>query len=97
VFAGWIFFRARSLEPFLTNASALCSFDLPVWWKTYVLSLLLLSIPVVLMHSWQYSLRQNETVMPVSRFRRACLQGAMLITVIAWWKQEPASFIYFQF
>ncbi len=97
VFAGWILFRTHSLEQLIGYSSSLRQFTLPGWWTTYVVSLLVLAMPVVLMAIQQVRQRQSESFLSLPRTVRIPVQALMLLAVSAWWQQEPAAFIYFQF
>lgn len=97
VFAGWVLFRVHSVDRMLELAHGLTSLALPVWWGTFLLSVVVLAIPVVVMHLWQLRTRQAEAFPTLSRFSRAALQAFMLLALLAWWKKEASPFIYFQF
>jgi alginate O-acetyltransferase complex protein AlgI len=97
VFGGWVLFRVQSTEGLFNAALSLGRFDLPVWWKTYVLSLTILAVPVVIMQFRQCLLNQADSFCVISRPWRVGLNGLMLLAIAAWWSQEPATFIYFQF
>lgn len=97
VLVGWFLFRARSFDQILGFAASLSVLVLPMWWKTYTISLLILATPLILMQVWQVRRGQSETFAAIPRWARMWLQGVMLLAVLAWWKREAATFIYFQF
>ncbi|HEX5223010.1 MAG TPA: MBOAT family O-acyltransferase [Verrucomicrobiae bacterium] len=97
VFGGWVLFRIQSAEGLFNATLSLGRLDLPVWWKTYVLSLTVLAAPVVIMQFRQGLLNQADSFAVISRRWRVALNGLMLLAIAAWWSQEPATFIYFQF
>jgi len=94
---GWVFFRCRSMEQIADFAGGLGCFTLPLWWLTYVKSLLLLAAPLGFMHVWQAHHRQAESFMAFNRPARALLEGIMCLAIVTWWNPLGASFIYFQF
>ena len=97
VFGGWVLFRVQSTEGLFNAALSWRRLDLPVWWKTYALSLTILAVPVVIMQFRQYLANQADSFCVISRPWRVGLNGLMLLAIAAWWSQEPATFIYFQF
>lgn len=97
VFAGWVLFRIPSTDHLWSAAAALADFSLPVWWKTHLLSVLVLTLPVALMHYRQFVRQEAETFRVLPRRWRMGLQGVMLLALCAWWQTESPAFIYFQF
>jgi hypothetical protein len=95
--AGWVLFRCRSFEQLLGLLSGLANFTLPVWWATYAQTLFVLAMPLVLMQAWQARRREAETFHAFPRGLRVWVQAFLLLAVVAWWRREPAEFIYFQF
>lgn len=97
VLYGWMLFRAESLEQVLQFNGALANLSLPGWWQPYVTDLLLLASPLVAMQLWQW--RSGDLYPPLQwpRWRRAALQAGLVLFIVAYWKTEAVSFIYFQF
>ncbi len=97
VFAGWTLFRIQSPDRLWEVAANLTNLTLPAWWKTYLLSLTILALPVILLHYGAQTRRHADSFLFLPRWLRMALQAVMLLAIGAWWKPEAASFIYFQF
>lgn len=97
VFYGWMLFRATSIDQILQFTSALGTLSVPVWWRTYLCSLLALASPLLAIQVWQWRSGRLDAPLASPRWVRAGLQGTMLFMVIAFWEVEAAPFIYFQF
>lgn len=97
VLYGWMLFRANSIDQVLEFTRALTVFDLPCWWRPYLLNLAVLAAPLLLVELSQWRSEKSSTPISLPRWSRAALQSAMLLVVIAFWEPEAAPFIYFQF
>lgn len=97
IWVGWIFFRSKSIEQIVDFARAAGDFTLPLWWLTYLKSLLILVTPVIAMQIWQSCRNEIETFHLFKRPARTLFQGLMLVAIDMWWEQKESSFIYFQF
>jgi D-alanyl-lipoteichoic acid acyltransferase DltB (MBOAT superfamily) len=97
VLYGWMLFRAGSLDQILQFNGALLNFSLPQWWRPYLTNLVVLASPLICMEVWQWRSGKLEGPLGWSLWPRATLQGAMVLTIAAFWDPEGAPFIYFQF
>jgi alginate O-acetyltransferase complex protein AlgI len=97
VLYGWLLFRADSLDQVLQLSGALTHLSVPIWWRPYVTNLLLLASPLAAMQLWQWRSGNLHPALNWPRWRRAALQGALVLLIVAYWKTDAASFIYFQF
>ena len=97
VLYGWLLFRAGSLHQVIQFTAALGNFSLPSWWTIYLRDLLGLASPLVLIELWQWRSRDLDVPMRLSTWPRAALLAALLVTIVAFWRQDATSFIYFQF
>ncbi len=97
VLYGWLLFRAGSLHQVMQLTVSLASFSLPRWWTIYLRDLLLLASPLVGMELWQWRSKDLNAPMRLSVWSRAALQAALLVMIVVFWRQDPTTFIYFQF
>lgn len=97
VFIGWFLFRAQDLS-IVRAVFALPNtwgFDLAlVGWS---LLLFTVSLPVILIETWQYQQNDLDAPMKFTRWTRATLQTAMILSCIYFSTHESTTFIYFQF
>jgi alginate O-acetyltransferase complex protein AlgI len=97
VLYGWLLFRARSMEEIIGMTRALANFSAPAWINSYVINLVVFTLPLIVVELWQF--RSGDVLAPL-RLRpwpRALLQGALLLGIILYWERNQAPFIYFQF
>jgi D-alanyl-lipoteichoic acid acyltransferase DltB (MBOAT superfamily) len=97
VLYGWLLFRAQSLDDVLQLTAALGNLSLPHWWLPFLKNLIVLAFPLAAIEVWQWRTRNLDAPLSLPLFGRAVLQGAILLTVMAFWTPEAAPFIYFQF
>jgi D-alanyl-lipoteichoic acid acyltransferase DltB (MBOAT superfamily) len=97
VLYGWLLFRAASLDQVLQFTSALVTFSVPHWWRTYLGNLLALAAPFVAMQVWQWRSGDLNAPLRLPRWPRAVLQAVLLIAIVVFWQAEASPFIYFQF
>jgi D-alanyl-lipoteichoic acid acyltransferase DltB (MBOAT superfamily) len=98
VLAGWVFFRAGSVDKLLEIAGGLSKFSLPAWWLRYLGNLLVLAMPLLAMQLWQWRSGKLNAPLGLPRWSRAALQAGLLLLIIGYWPHEDAPpFIYFQF
>ncbi len=97
VLYGWVLFRAGSLDQVLQFTGALSKPALPAWWRQYVVNLLALTAPLLVIQLWQWRSSDLEAPLRLPVWRRALLQGALLVCTAAFWQPEASPFIYFQF
>ena len=94
---GWMFFRASSMEQIVTFARAAGDFTLPMWWLTYVRSLLILMAPIMAVQLWQARRNEAESFRLWPRPARIVAQGILLLAINVWFGRTASPFIYFQF
>lgn len=97
VWVGWFFFRSRSIEQIVDIARSAGDFTLPMWWLTYVKSLVILIAPVVAMQIWQARRQETESFRLFQKPVRILVQGVLLLGINMWFGQKVQPFIYFQF
>jgi len=97
VLYGWLLFRARSFTQILEMTRALGDFSLPPWTGSFLLNLGVFAAPLVLIEAWQERTGDPLVTLKLSPWRKAALQGALLIGIVIYWQREKVPFIYFQF
>jgi alginate O-acetyltransferase complex protein AlgI len=79
VLFGWMLFRAGSLDKLLSFAGEWRVLTLPMWWRPYLASLCVLTIPLAGMEFWQWRSGRLDVAMRLPRWPRAALQAALLL------------------
>lgn len=97
VLYGWMLFRAGSLDQVLSLTASLGSAEVPRWWGTYLVNLVLLSSPLLALQLWQWRTRRLDAPLDLSMWARGVLQGVMVLLIVTFWQAEASPFIYFQF
>jgi D-alanyl-lipoteichoic acid acyltransferase DltB (MBOAT superfamily) len=97
VFYGWLLFRAESVAHIAALTSQAWAPAWPVWISDYLLNLALFTAPLVLVEAWQFLAGDQLASLRSSWMARSCMQGALLLGIILYWRQEGSPFIYFQF
>jgi alginate O-acetyltransferase complex protein AlgI len=97
VFYGWMLFRAKSLDQILQMTRALSDFSLPSWWLPFIANFSVIILLLAAMECWQWHAGDLSAPAAMTRWMRATLQAAMLLTIAAFWQTEASPFIYFQF
>jgi D-alanyl-lipoteichoic acid acyltransferase DltB (MBOAT superfamily) len=94
---GWLLFRAGSWENVVTLTRSLGHLTIPAWAGNYVLTLVLVALPLIGLELWQYRANDLLVVLRRPRWLQALLQGALLIGIVVFWEKAKVPFIYFQF
>lgn len=97
VFYGWMLFRAQSWEQIRNYTLNVWSSDVPEWFGSYGLNLVVFVMPLLLVQIWQ---SRSGDLMPVFRLRpwlRYGLQGLMIYVALVFGVAKGTPFIYFQF
>ena len=97
VFYGWLLFRATSLSQITAMTRALSDFTAPAWITSFVLNLIVFTLPLAAMELWQHKTRNLLAPLALPRWLLMTLQGALLTAVILFWDKKGSTFIYFQF
>lgn len=97
VFYGWLLFRAPSLARAWVMTKALGDWSSPVWLRSYGVSLVAFTAPLVAMQVWQARRGDLLVALTLPGWARALLQGALLVGVLLFWEKGATPFIYFQF
>jgi alginate O-acetyltransferase complex protein AlgI len=97
VLYGWLLFRARSLDQIVAMTGALGHWTAPAWTGSFVVNLLAFTLPLVLMELWQHRTGNLLAPLTLPRWKRAALEGALLLGILLFWEKEHVPFIYFQF
>ena len=97
VFYGWLLFRATSLSQITAMTRALGDFTAPAWITSFVLNLIVFTLPLAAMELWQHKTRNLLAPLALPRWLLMTLQGALLTGVILFWDKKGSTFIYFQF
>jgi D-alanyl-lipoteichoic acid acyltransferase DltB (MBOAT superfamily) len=97
VLYGWLLFRARSLDEIIAMTRALTHFSAPVWIYSYLLNLVVFTLPLVVVELWQIRSRNLLAPLTIRPWLRAALQGVLLVGIILYWERNQTPFIYFQF
>ena len=97
VMYGWLLFRAESFEQIATMTRSLADLSAPPWIGSYVLNLLVFTIPLVAVEIWQFKSRNLLAPLTMRPWARGILHGLLLLGIILYWERNQAPFIYFQF
>lgn len=97
VFYGWLLFRARSFEDIALLTTSLMSFQLPMWWQSYLINLALFTLPLVFVQLWQARTKNLLAPLTLPNWAQAALQGTLLLGILLFWARDATPFIYFQF
>ena len=97
VFYGWLLFRATSLSQITAMTRALGDFTAPAWITSFVLNLIVFTLPLAAMELWQHKTRNLLAPLALPSWLLMTLQGALLTAVILFWDKKGSTFIYFQF
>ena len=97
VFYGWLLFRATSLSQITAMTRALGDFTAPGWITSFVVNLIVFTLPLAAMELWQHKTRNLLAPLGLPRWLLMTLQGALLTAVILFWDKKGSTFIYFQF
>lgn len=96
VFAGWLWFRAESLEQALGLAAQLGNWTSPDYAVQFWIQLVLYAFPLIAIQAWQH--RTSNLLAPLNHpVLLPVLEGFMIFAIFAWWEKERIPFIYFQF
>ncbi len=97
VLYGWLLFRAKSFDQIFAMTASLKNFTTPLWFSSYVINLIVFSLPLVVMEVYQSKRGGYRAPLQWSFWGRALLQGTLLLAIILFWEKEEVPFIYFQF
>ncbi|HKQ40782.1 MAG TPA: MBOAT family O-acyltransferase, partial [Verrucomicrobiae bacterium] len=97
VLYGWLLFRARSMEEIVAMTRSFANFSAPAWINSYVVNLVLFTLPLVAIELWLLQSRDLLAPLRLRRSLKAMLEGLLLLGIILYWERNPAPFIYFQF
>ncbi len=97
VLYGWLLFRADSWEQICLLTGALGDWSTPVWLKSYLINLVVFTLPLVGMELWQAKAKTLLAPLALARWRPALLQGLLLLAIALFWEKDSTPFIYFQF
>ena len=76
---------------------ALENWTTPAWIGSFLINLMVFTIPLVLMELWQHRTQDRLVSLKLSRLPKALLHGVLLLGIIMFWQKEEMPFIYFQF
>lgn len=93
---GWLFFRATSIGQALGLVQAIWNRPAPVWAFSYAWAVAPGLAAIGAMDLFQRRF-PPEVVAGWPWGRRAAIQGALLIAIVAQWGKVPPGFLYFQF
>jgi hypothetical protein len=97
VLYGWLLFRARSLDQIVAMTRSLGDFSAPIWIGNFALSLVIFSVPLIIMEIWCVRVRNTLAPLTLPFWARAALQAALLLAIVLFWERSEVPFIYFQF
>lgn len=97
VFYGWLLFRADSWAQIRALTVALGDFSTMPWARSYVINLVIFTLPLVCVQIWQARTKDLLAPMRLSPWPRAVLQGSLLLGIVLFWESDRSPFIYFQF
>jgi alginate O-acetyltransferase complex protein AlgI len=97
VFYGWLLFRAGSWHRIVTLTGQLGDFVVPAWTWSYGLNLAVFGLPLAGMQFWQHRTGNLLPLFAWPLWRRALLQGVLLVAIVLFWEKAEVPFIYFQF
>ena len=79
VFFGWLMFRAHSLDQIIELTVGVWSLELPHWTASYVINVVVFSVPLLLIQCWQWRASDLLVVMKTDRCKRADTAGAVAV------------------
>ena len=97
VLYGWLLFRARSMEEIVAMTHALTTFSAPPWIQSYIINLVIFTLPLAAIEFWQFRSRDLLAPLRLRPSLKAALHGLLLLGIILYWERNKAPFIYFQF
>ncbi len=98
VLFGWLLFRAGTTDSLVRILYAFGCWTVPDWWPRYLLSLCVLTAPLLAMQWWQWRKADLNVTLGLPRWARGVLQALLVVVTWAFWQRdEPSPFIYFQF
>jgi D-alanyl-lipoteichoic acid acyltransferase DltB (MBOAT superfamily) len=97
VFYGWLLFRANSFDLIVAHTAALANSACPVWIGSYLINVLVFTLPLVAVQIWQAKTGNLLAPLTLPPWARYGLQGALLGCILLFWEKDSTPFIYFQF
>jgi D-alanyl-lipoteichoic acid acyltransferase DltB (MBOAT superfamily) len=97
VLYGWMLFRAHSSGQIVELTAGFFAGSFPSWWDAYACNVAVLALPLLCIEVWQWRTRDLEFPLRWQRWPRALLIATMVLSIAAFWQEEPSPFIYFQF
>jgi D-alanyl-lipoteichoic acid acyltransferase DltB (MBOAT superfamily) len=94
---GWLLFRAPDLDSAWSMTRALADGTAPVWARSGTLHLIWFATPLLLLDGFQARSGTADWGAQLGWVGRYLLQGLLIYGTALAWRQEPATFLYFQF
>ena len=94
---GWLLFRATSWDQVASMTLQLLQPTVWVGMSDFWRVFLAFSVPLVAMESWMKYRKNLLQVLTWNPWKRGLLEGALLYSIVYFWKRDTPPFIYFQF